>query len=174
MESTLQLAMKLDPREAHRHLSTVFRQMEVTKFLHSCELEQRHVMDLIPELLQPLQSSGILDTKLQSCSVPTLFGSNTEHMQLALLVILCGKTVDEGFGLAFRLVQQLIIICFEIIMVFNLSKKNVSTIRRNFCLKHSIHQIHLHVTFSMCAIASSLKKLLIARKQCSDYEKIAT
>jgi len=96
--------MRLDPREVSHHLSTIFWQMEVTKFLHSCELEQRHVMNLIPELLQTLQSSGILGTKLSSCSVPTLFGSNIERMQLAMLVLLCGKTIDEGFGLAFRLV----------------------------------------------------------------------
>ncbi|GFG38565.1 hypothetical protein Cfor_07107 [Coptotermes formosanus] len=106
MESTLQLAMKLDPREVNHHLSTVFWQMEVTKFLHSCELEQRHVMDLIPGLLQPLQSSGIFGTKLSSCSVPTLFGSNIERMQLAVLVMVCGKTVDEGFGLAFRIIKD--------------------------------------------------------------------
>jgi zinc finger FYVE domain-containing protein 26 len=102
VESTLQLAMKLDPREVNHHLSTILRQIEVTKFLHSCELEQRHVMDLIPELLQPLQSSGILDTRVSSSSVPTLFGSNMERVQLAVLVILCGKNVEEGFGLAFR------------------------------------------------------------------------
>jgi zinc finger FYVE domain-containing protein 26 len=100
----LQFAMRLDPKELNHHLSTIFWQMEVTKFLHACQLEQRHVMDLIPELLQPLQSSGILGTKISSCSVPTLVGSNVERMQLAVLAILCGKTVDEGFGLAFRLV----------------------------------------------------------------------
>jgi zinc finger FYVE domain-containing protein 26 len=96
--------MKLDLREVNHHISTIFWQMKVTKFLHSCELEQRHVMDLIPELLQPLQSSGILGTNLSSCSVPTLFGTNLERMQLAVLVVLSGKTVEEGFGLAFRLV----------------------------------------------------------------------
>jgi zinc finger FYVE domain-containing protein 26 len=117
MESTLQLAMKLDPREVNHHLSTVFWLMEVTKFLHSCELEERHVMDLIPELLQPLQSSRIFGTKRSSCSVPTLFGSNIERMQLAVLVMLCGKTVDEGFGLAFRLVKQLVILHFEMIII---------------------------------------------------------
>ena len=113
MESTLQLAMKLDPREVTHHLNTIIGQMEVTTFLHSCEMEQRHIMDLIPDLLQPLQSSGILDTKLSSCSVPTLFESNIERMQLAVLVMLCGKTVDKGFGLALRLVKQLVIIHFD-------------------------------------------------------------
>ena len=100
----MQFAMRLDPSELNHHLSTIFWQTEVTKFLNICQLEQRHVMDLIPELLQPLQSSGILGAKLSSCSVPTLFGSNIEHMQVAVLAILCGKTVDEGFGLASRLV----------------------------------------------------------------------
>jgi hypothetical protein len=130
--------MRLDPREVNHHLSTIFWQTEVTKFLHRSELEQRHVMQLIPELLQPLQSSGMLGTKLSTCSVPTLFGSNIERMQLAVLVILCGKTVDEGFGLAFRLVKQLVILHFDIIIIFNLSKKDVSTLRRDFCLMHSL------------------------------------
>jgi zinc finger FYVE domain-containing protein 26 len=105
MEGTLQLAMKLDPRELNHHLSTILRQMEVTKFLHSCETEQRPVITLIPELFQPLQSSGILGTKLSTSAVPTLFGSNIERVQLAVLAILCGKNVKEGFGLALRLVR---------------------------------------------------------------------
>jgi zinc finger FYVE domain-containing protein 26 len=96
--------MRLDRKELNHHLITISWQMEVTKFLHSCQLERHRVMDLIPELLQPLQSSGILGTKLSSCSVPTLFGSDIERMQLAVLAVLCGKTVDDGFGLAFRLV----------------------------------------------------------------------
>lgn len=102
MEGTLQVAMKLDPREVNHHLSTILRQVEVTKFLHNCEIEQRHVIDLIPELLQPLLSSGIPGTKCSSSSVPTLFGSNMERVQLAVLAILCGRNVEEGFGLAFR------------------------------------------------------------------------
>ncbi|PNF30079.1 hypothetical protein B7P43_G04236 [Cryptotermes secundus] len=106
MGSALQLAMKLDPREVNHHLSTIFRQIEVTKFLNSCEREQRHVMDLIPELLQLMQTSGILGTKVPSYSVPTLFGANIERMQLAVLAILCGKNVEEGFGLAFRIIED--------------------------------------------------------------------
>lgn len=98
----MQLAMKLDPREVNHHLSTILRQMEVTKFLHNCEIEQHHVIDFIPELLQPLQSSGIPGTKHISSSLPTLFGSNMERVQLAVVTILCGKNVEEGFGLAFR------------------------------------------------------------------------
>jgi zinc finger FYVE domain-containing protein 26 len=105
MESTLQLAMKLDPREVNHHLSTILRQTEVTKFLNTCEIEQRRVMDLIPELLQFLQTSGILGTEPATYSVPTLFGSNIERVLVAALAILCGKNVEEGFGLAFRLVN---------------------------------------------------------------------
>lgn len=106
MGSTLQLAMKLDPREVNHHLNTILRQIEVTKFLNSCETEQHRVMDLIPELRQLMQTNGILGTKLPSYSVPTLFGANIERMQLAVLAILCGKNVEEGFGLAFRLVNH--------------------------------------------------------------------
>jgi hypothetical protein len=69
-------------------------------------MEQHRVMDLIPELLQLLQTSGIPGTKIQTHSVPTLFGPNTERVQLAALAILCGRNVEEGFGLAFRLVNH--------------------------------------------------------------------
>lgn len=102
MDGTLQLAMKLDPKEVNHHLSTILRQVEVTKFLHSCEIEQRHVIELIPELLKTLQSSAVSSAKHTLPSVPTLFGSNMERVQLAVLAILCGKNVEEGFGLAFR------------------------------------------------------------------------
>lgn len=102
MDGTLQLAMKLDPKEVNHHLSTILRQVEVTKFLHSCEIEQRHVIELIPELLKTLQSSAVPSAKRTLPSVPTLFGSNMERVQLAVLAILCGKNVEEGFGLAFR------------------------------------------------------------------------
>jgi zinc finger FYVE domain-containing protein 26 len=106
MESSLQLAMKLDPREVNHHLRTILQQIEVTRFFNSCEAVQHHVMDLIPELLHVLQTSAIPGTKLQTRSVPTLFGPNTECAQVAALAILCGRDVEEGFGLAFRLVNR--------------------------------------------------------------------
>lgn len=43
---------------------------------------------------------------MQSTSLPTLFGSSKDKLQLAVLVLICGSNVTEGFGLAFRIIHD--------------------------------------------------------------------
>ncbi|NWI07450.1 ZFY26 protein, partial [Tichodroma muraria] len=69
-----------------RHINTVDLQMEVTKFLHQCE------------------SSGA--SQMTDSSLPTLFGNNNMKMDVACKVILEGKNIEEGFGIAFRVLQD--------------------------------------------------------------------
>ncbi|NWI83073.1 ZFY26 protein, partial [Dryoscopus gambensis] len=69
-----------------RHINTVDLQMEVTKFLHQCE------------------SSGT--SQMTDSSLPTLFGNNNMKMDVACKVILEGKNIEEGFGIAFRVLQD--------------------------------------------------------------------
>lgn len=85
--------MKLDSREVNRHMNTIWRQLEVAKFLGACESEGKPVLSLITEEIQENQ-------------VPTLFDGNQQKMLLASLMIICGKNVPEGFGIAFRIMQD--------------------------------------------------------------------
>ncbi|XP_033003272.1 zinc finger FYVE domain-containing protein 26 isoform X2 [Lacerta agilis] len=77
---------KMSAPEVSRHINTVELQLEVTRFLHRCE---------------KLGASS-----LTVSSVPTLFGNNQMKMEVACKVMLEGKNIEEGFGIAFRVLQD--------------------------------------------------------------------
>ncbi|XP_062434046.1 zinc finger FYVE domain-containing protein 26 [Rhea pennata] len=77
---------KMSATDVSRHINTVELQMEVTKFLHRCE------------------SSGT--PQMTDSSLPTLFGNNNMKMDVACKVMLEGKNIEEGFGIAFRVLQD--------------------------------------------------------------------
>ncbi|XP_077178608.1 zinc finger FYVE domain-containing protein 26 isoform X2 [Paroedura picta] len=77
---------KMSVPDVSRHLSTVELQMEVTKFLYQCE-----------------KLSGLPASVM---TVPTLFGNNQMKMEVACKVMLEGKNIEEGFGIAFRVLQD--------------------------------------------------------------------
>ncbi|KAM6393849.1 zinc finger FYVE domain-containing protein 26 isoform 1-T1 [Pluvialis apricaria] len=77
---------KMSATDVSRHISTVDLQMEVTKFLHRCE------------------SSGT--SQMTGSPLPTLFGNNNMKMDVACKVMLEGKNIEEGFGIAFRVLQD--------------------------------------------------------------------
>lgn len=82
--------MKWDSRTLNNHIGTIGRQLEITKFLANCELAGRQ-----------LPSIG-----MQSARLPTLFGGVKNRVQLAVLVLVCGANVTEGFGLAYRIIHD--------------------------------------------------------------------
>ncbi|OCT68853.1 hypothetical protein XELAEV_18040158mg [Xenopus laevis] len=69
-----------------KHINTVELQMAITKFLQRCE------------------NSGTSQTLNKP--PPTLFGDSGMIIDVACRVILGGKNVEEGFGLAFRVIQD--------------------------------------------------------------------
>ncbi|XP_054825928.1 zinc finger FYVE domain-containing protein 26 [Eublepharis macularius] len=77
---------KMSAPDVSRHISTVELQMEVTKFLHQCEK------------LSTLPTADL--------GVPTLFGNNQMKVEVACKVMLEGKNIEEGFGIAFRVLQD--------------------------------------------------------------------
>ncbi|XP_033371154.1 zinc finger FYVE domain-containing protein 26 isoform X6 [Parus major] len=83
---TFTFRKKMSATDVSRHINTVDLQMEVTKFLHQCE------------------SSGA--SQMTDSSLPTLFGNNNMKMDVACKVILEGKNIEEGFGIAFRVLQD--------------------------------------------------------------------
>ncbi|MEE6492067.1 hypothetical protein FKM82_016465 [Ascaphus truei] len=77
---------KMSASDISRHINTVELQMEVTKFLQRCE------------------SSGT--SQVCDAPPPTLFGLRAMKIDVAGKVILGGKNVEEGFGIAFRVIQD--------------------------------------------------------------------
>lgn len=82
--------MKWDSRTLNSHIGTIGRQLEITKFLANCELAGRE----LPRI------------GLQSARLPTLFGGAKDRIQLAVLVLICGANVTEGFGLVYRIIHD--------------------------------------------------------------------
>lgn len=94
------LTMEMEPSEIDKHINTISRQMEIAKFLGACEKEGRSVNEFLSKL-SFMDSEG-----LQPRTVPTLFGNQQERTYLSVLAILCGRDVEEGFGVAFRVMQD--------------------------------------------------------------------
>lgn len=90
--------MHIDKATLERHMTTITRQIELAEFLAECEREgrvsERLVRDVIPP---PLEESRTRDVRPL-----TLFGSNTDRIRLVAVVLVAGKTIEEGFNLAFR------------------------------------------------------------------------
>lgn len=86
---------KMAPTEVNRHLSMVNLQIDITRFLNAHETEGK--------LIVPGDTDGTPDGPR---GPPTLFGSIARKRDLACMVLANGATVDEGFGLAFRIVQE--------------------------------------------------------------------
>ncbi|XP_038114436.1 zinc finger FYVE domain-containing protein 26 homolog [Culex quinquefasciatus] len=114
-ETHKSLLMKMDPKELNSHINTILRQLEVAKYLANCEAKGRDVIGLLlPKLF------------IETARIPTLFGNGHERLQLAVLVLICGKNVDEGFGLSYRIIQD-----------FNLSSLRVYTLTAKFFINES-------------------------------------
>ncbi|XP_004426329.1 PREDICTED: zinc finger FYVE domain-containing protein 26 [Ceratotherium simum simum] len=77
---------KMTTADVSRHMNTLQLQMEVTRFLHRCE------------------SAGT--SQISTLPLPTLFGNNHMKMDVACKVMLGGKNVEDGFGIAFRVLQD--------------------------------------------------------------------
>ncbi|CAN9501956.1 unnamed protein product [Ophioblennius macclurei] len=77
--------------DVSRHVTTIELQLEATRFLHRCEKANK----VPPGAAPPSRPSA----------PPTLFGGSQMKMEVACRVMLGGKNIEEGFGIAYRVVQ---------------------------------------------------------------------
>ncbi|KAK2580224.1 hypothetical protein KPH14_012481 [Odynerus spinipes] len=94
------LTMEMEPSEIDKHINTISRQMEIAKFLGNAEKEGR-----LPNKFLSLFPDIECDAT-HSSELPTLFGNQQQKIHLAVLAILCGRDIEEGFGIAFRIMQD--------------------------------------------------------------------
>ncbi|XP_061394089.1 zinc finger FYVE domain-containing protein 26 homolog [Musca vetustissima] len=92
--------LQMDARSLNAHINTIQNQLEVAKFLAKCEVENCSADMLITEKF--LKQLRIETSK----SLPTLFDRNPEKIQICILILLCGKNIEEGFGLTYRIIQH--------------------------------------------------------------------
>ncbi|KAM8705661.1 hypothetical protein ACLKA7_010032 [Drosophila subpalustris] len=96
------ITMQLDARALNGHINTIRRQTELAKFLAQCEREQPQVNGI------PCTINILKQIRLEAPrgTLPTLFDGVADKIQLCILVLLCGKNIDEGFGLAYSIMQD--------------------------------------------------------------------
>lgn len=76
--------------DVSRHMNTIELQLEVTRFLHRCEAASK---------TPPAAAPG-------PAALPTLFGGSAMKAEVACRVMLGGKNIEEGFGIAYRVIQD--------------------------------------------------------------------
>lgn len=86
-EESKSILMKMDSRTLNSHINTIWRQMEVTKFLAKCEQNGCDTVALLAKISAEFNR------------IPTLFGSLQDKIQLAVLTIISGSNINAGFGL---------------------------------------------------------------------------
>ncbi|XP_068194782.1 zinc finger FYVE domain-containing protein 26 isoform X2 [Antennarius striatus] len=91
------LRKMLSSSDVSRHMNTIELQLEVTRFLHRCETT---ASSKVPHTSPPFSKS------LGSSSPPTLFGGSPMKIEVACKVMLGGKNIEEGFGIAYRVIQD--------------------------------------------------------------------
>ncbi|XP_024130107.1 zinc finger FYVE domain-containing protein 26 isoform X3 [Oryzias melastigma] len=91
--SVISFRKTMSSSDVSRHVNTIELQLEVTRFLHRCESAASS------------KSTPTGATK-PSASPPTLFGGTPMKVEVACKVMLGGKNIEEGFGIAYRVIQD--------------------------------------------------------------------
>ncbi|KAF5271758.1 hypothetical protein FQA39_LY08081 [Lamprigera yunnana] len=99
------LVMKIDSKNIDKHINTISRQIEIAKFLADCESSATPVLQILPEIL-PFIDEEASTKHINRIKIPTLFGTYYERVQLAVLAIVCGNNVEDGFGIAYRIIHD--------------------------------------------------------------------
>lgn len=90
------LVMKMSSKTVGKHVNTIWRQIELARFLSSCEMAERWKPDFLTEFLcAPEGEESKLKQELKC--FPTLFDSVQEKTKLLVLALISGKTISEGF-----------------------------------------------------------------------------
>lgn len=95
------LVMKISARAIGKHINTIWRQMELAKYLASCEIAGRISPDFLTEFLSN-QEGEEPKPKQTTQNLPTLFDSVYDRIKLVVLAVISGETINEGFNLAQR------------------------------------------------------------------------
>ncbi|XP_042593060.1 zinc finger FYVE domain-containing protein 26-like isoform X4 [Cyprinus carpio] len=86
---------KMSSTDVSRHMHTIELQLEVTRFLHRCESSPSR--------------TPVGPALTGNSAPPTLFGNSPMKVDVAckcLTVMLGGKNIEEGFGIAYRVIQD--------------------------------------------------------------------
>lgn len=85
-----EIALKWDLKTINTHINIISLQLEVAKFLAKCEADGLPTVGLMSKIF------------MDKPCLKTLFGKNQERSQVAILLLVCGRSIQCGFGISFR------------------------------------------------------------------------
>lgn len=91
--------MKVSAKDIGRHINTVWRQLEVARYLCGCEVNGHLKADFVNEFLFNQEGEEQQVTTKQRC-MPTMFDSMEHRTRLVVLILVGGENVSDGFELA--------------------------------------------------------------------------
>ncbi|XP_071795779.1 zinc finger FYVE domain-containing protein 26-like isoform X2 [Asterias amurensis] len=97
--SDVNIRLMMSVSQLTNHMNTITLQIKVTKFLHG----------MLSSGKTSLSGSAALTTQGASDSIPqlpTLFGNSKVKAEVAYRVVLAGSSVNDGFQLAFQIIQD--------------------------------------------------------------------
>ncbi|KAG5677152.1 hypothetical protein PVAND_006934 [Polypedilum vanderplanki] len=89
-----ELKLRWDIKTINAQINIISLQLEVSKYLSKCELCGLPTLDLMPKIF------------LDKISLKTLLGKENEKNQVAILILICGQTIESAFGLSYRIIQE--------------------------------------------------------------------
>ncbi|CRL02452.1 CLUMA_CG015441, isoform A [Clunio marinus] len=89
-----EIALKWDLKKINAHINIISLQIEVSKYLARCEADGLPTIGLMPRIF------------LDKPGMKTLFGLIQERNHVAILLLLCGHSIENGFGLSYRVIQE--------------------------------------------------------------------
>lgn len=84
------IALKWDLKAINTYINIISLQLEVAKYLAQCESEGLLTIGLMPKIF------------MDRPSLKTMFGKSPEKIQVAILLLVCGHSLESGFGISYR------------------------------------------------------------------------
>jgi zinc finger FYVE domain-containing protein 26 len=85
-----ELILKWDLKTINTTINIISLQLEIAKYLADCESNNLKTTQLMKKIFNEKQE------------VRTLFGKSNERTQVAILVLICGKSIETGYGISYR------------------------------------------------------------------------
>lgn len=88
------IQLKWDIKNINAQINIILLQLEVSKYLANCELSGLPTLDLMSKIF------------MDKISLKTLLGKQNEKNQVAILLLICGQSIESAFGLSYRIIQE--------------------------------------------------------------------
>lgn len=84
------ITLKWDLKTINSHINIITLQLQIAKYLAKCETDGLPTIALMPKIF------------MDKPGMKTMFGKSLEKCQVAILLLLCGHSIESGFGISYR------------------------------------------------------------------------